>query len=196
MDKNKNYYPTVIMDFILSIKGKINARNGDEVVDSYIEGLIRKTESYESQLCAYAESEIAQERNNAAELLTDVAKQKKAISRVEKPENGNTINAIRECRKASKIINDCREKIDNDLIVLSRIYEKIVSVDADLNGAIIKARKNCYSKISAYIHGVRKINPSYAPPVVYENDALEMYYSKHQKLDEEIALAVKKFKEV
>ncbi|MDE6470553.1 MAG: hypothetical protein K2L19_05985 [Eubacterium sp.] len=196
MDKNKSYYPTVVSDFILSIKGKINARSGDEVVDSYIEKLIRKTESYESQLCAYAESETAHERKNAAELLTDIAKQKQVISRVQKPEDNNTIKTVRESRKVFKIINTCRQKVENDLIALSGIYEKIVSVDADLNETIIQARKNCESKISAYNLGVRKVNSDYTPSIAYENDALEMYYSKHQKLDEEIALAVKNFKEV
>lgn len=196
MDKNKNYYPTVIPDFILSIKGKLNARNGDEVVNSFIEKLLRKTESYESQLCALAESETAHERKNAAELLTDMAKQKQIISRVPKVEDGNTIKAIRENRKSSEIINTCRKKVENDLIELSKIYEKIISIDSNLNEFILKARKNCESKIAAYSGGVRKTNPNYNLSLVYENDALEMYYAKHEALDEEIKITVKKFKEV
>lgn len=196
MDTNINYYPTVMPDWILSIKGKLNARNGDESVNSFIEKLIRKTESYESQLCMLAESETAHERNNATELLTDIAKQKQMIPRIQKPENGNTIKTIRENRKYSETINACRQNVENDLISLSKINEKIVSVDADLNEVIIKARKNCESKIAAYCVGVKKISPDYESPVQYKNDALKMYYTKHEALDEEIMMTVKKFKEV
>jgi len=196
MDKNKQYYLTMIPDFILAIKGKMNAKNGDEVADFFVKKLIKKTEAYENQLCALVEVEIAVTRNNAAELLTDIARQKQIISRVPKVENGNTVDAIREKRKNSEKINKSKEKIENDLIVLSKLYEEIVSVDSDLNELIAKARKNCESKIAAYCFGVRKIHPDYEPPVGYDNDALKIYYSKHQMLDSEIASAVKEFKEV
>lgn len=196
MDINKQYHPTVIPDFILAIKGKINARNGNEVADSFVKRLIRRTESYENQLCTFAEAEIAEVRNNAAELLTDIAKQKQVISRVPKAEEGNTVDVIRSNRKYSEITNKCRDKIENDLIVLSKLYEKILSIDSDLNELIAKTRKNCESKIAAYCIGVRKINPDYEPSIGYDNDALKIYSSKHQMLDSEIESAVKEFKEV
>ena len=179
--------PCRLPGWILRIKGKLDARHGPPVVNSYIKRLLHRLSSFENQEVLWTEDEMHSTRDSAARSLSGMKSGKESLSSASDASSGSTARDVRASRRASAEQASLRSSISAAKTTVVSANELIIDSNTRVEERIKKMREKTLEKLMFYLQGVRRMlvdfDYDFSP---IENGALEIYMSNHRELDDAI----------
>ncbi|MBR3299297.1 MAG: hypothetical protein IKI64_08840 [Clostridia bacterium] len=179
--------PCRLPGWILRIKGKLDARHGPPVVNSYIKRLLHRLSSFENQEVLWTEDEMHSTRDSAARSLSGMKSGKESLSSASDASSGSTARDVRASRRASAEQASLRSSISAAKTTVVSANELIIDSNTRVEERIKKMREKTLEKLMFYLQGVRRklvdFDYDFSP---IENGALEIYMSNHRELDDAI----------
>ena len=179
--------PCRLPGWILRIKGKLDARHGPPVVNSYIKRLLHRLSSFENQEVLWTEDEMHSTRDSAARSLSGMKSGKESLSSASDASSGSTARDVRASRRASAEQASLRSSISAAKTTVVSANELIIDSNTRVEERIKKMREKTLEKLMFYLQGVHRklvdFDYDFSP---IENGALEIYMSNHRELDDAI----------
>ena len=183
---------TRIPDFLLRLKGKIDAFCGETVVDANVARYYDRLYAIEHEEAAYTEFKLRKVRMKAANCISAINAGKADIaslpSAVEEKHDSDVRANLRNRNAASRIASSISVS-RNEII---EAQELIISGKVILEQRIGTIRDLAEAKIRAYVTGVRsnkKLRGYEIKGGSVNNHAMEAYEQGHCELDEAIQCA-------
>ncbi len=178
---------TIMPNFLLKFKGKLDSKRGSTVPDAYIDKLKRKCEAIENKEAITAEGILSVDRKSAAVAIYNVSEKRKYLDNKPEIKENTSAKAIRENRRRASQIISAESSIESGYTTLCNVNQNIVNIDTILDERITKTRKKASEKINVYISGVRSGKlKDYSADFEFLNDAYEIYQQKHSEDDDKI----------
>ncbi len=189
---------TLLPGWILRLKGRIHARHGASVVSVYIERLLKKLCTLEAREALETEKELYATRNTAANCLTSIRQEIKALSKMPDAVAETSDMAIRANRRNAADVETHQKTISTCIRTITSANESLINGLINLEVRIKATRAQAEEKLLQYIVGVRKKLSDFTFDLnVVENTAVEIYVEKHRVLDNAISkLAYLAYKDI
>ena len=188
--KTKNV--TNAPSFWLKIIGRLDAKKGETVAMAHYGRYLDKCVSIENEECLTAEAALKGTRVKGAQELAVISKNSKLLPTMPGPVEENKPWDVWENRRRANAIAKAQAAIEAGRENLYSINETILNGANILDERISRIRKKASAKLEAYLKGLRAGGlTSFDPEVSFSDKASDMYYSRHQQLDEAIAAAAK-----
>lgn len=195
-NKRKLKKVTVLPKWILKLQGKHHAKHGGvSVVDMHIERWNHRLSSFENDVLEAEEKAMYPIRESAAQSISIVSRTRGELSSPsmhgsEEPSSQKDPKSIRAARNAKASAaskkNTAASKNAASTEEIIRFNEMIISSNVDVREHIECLRNHCGICIDSYLAGVRKVLPDYSNSHGFSNAALDIYFSHHRILDNEV----------
>ncbi len=178
---------TVIPNWILRIKGRIDARNGPEVPDAYVEKMYKKLKSFDDYEVRTAENILKAPREAAALNINTLSESSQTIATTNIPHNDGSARGVRGERTARGKVASAMATSSNSSRSIYSINELIISVNSHLQTRIDQTYLTGLEKCKAYECGVKRKLPDYSiPDFDMNSDAVNKYQATHKVLDDAV----------
>lgn len=181
---------TLFPNFLLKLKGKLDAKKGVTVVESFVNKMKERCKANENNEVLKAEKILFLSRKEGAGLLASIKNNRDILQKIPDERIENSAPDIRANRRnterslsASSGINDACEK-------LTSINEFIIDINTCLQQRIMKTRNLCSAKINTYLSGAFEVGADYKEDLSYDDTAAMRYIEKHSVCDNAIKTAV------
>ena len=178
---------TLIPNWILKIKGRLDARNGPEVPDAYVEKMYKRLKSFDDLEVRTAENILKAPREAAALNINALSESSQTIASTDIPANDGSANGIRNERSARGTLASAKSTFSNSARSIYSINELIVSINSHLRTRIEQTYLIGLEKCKAYECGVKRVIPDYGiPDFDMNSDAVNKYQEMHKTLDDAV----------
>lgn len=174
----------------LTVAGRIDAKRGESVAMAHFRRYLEKCASIENEECLAAEAFLKSARARGAQELATLAKITRSLPTM--------LDFVEEHHSWDVLENERRQKareaaqaaIENSRSALYDVNETLLNGASILDERISKIRRKASAKMEAYLKGLRKGGlTAFDPEIEFSDRAAELYYGRHQKLDNAIANA-------
>ena len=172
--------------FILKIKGKLDAKKGTNVAETYINKVKAKCRACENREVLTAEELLYDSRREAAVLMSSMCQDKDILGNIPNAKLETSPLDVRANRRNAAQRANTISIIKGNIEKLVQINELIIDVNACLEQRILKTRHLCTERLNAYILGVREVHLEFDNNIEYDNSASAVYETKHKACDEAI----------
>jgi len=172
--------------FVLTIKGKRDAKKGEHIAEAYINKVRAKCQSLENQEVLTAEEILYNSRREAAVLMSSMCQDKDILGNIPNARTEASPLDVRANRRNAAQRANTVSIIKNNFEKLIQINELITDIDTCLEERIMQTRQLCTERLNAYILGVREVHIEFVNNIEYDNSASNVYEAKHKACDEAI----------
>lgn len=178
---------TGMPNWILKIKGKMDARKGPEVADAYIEKMYKRLKSFDDLEVRTAENILESSREAAALNINMLSESSRTIATTQIPHSDGSPNGVRGARSAKGKVASAISASSNSSRSIYSINELITSVNLHLRTRVDQTYLIGLEKCKAYECGVKCRIPDYSIPEFDMNsEIINKYLETHKKLDDAV----------
>ncbi len=186
-------------DFLLHLKGRLDAYGGKTVIDANIDKYYDRLYAIEHEEVVRTEAGLYEVRKKAVGYISGIRKSQETLASAPSDLEEKTDSDVRANQRNKNAKNLAFSSILSSTGELVAANEQIISEGVRLQERIGEARDLAEAKIHVYVMGVRssrKLKEYEVKNKGSNNHAVELYQEKHRALDEAIqAAAYKNLKE-
>lgn len=168
---------------LLHMKGRLDGRRGEGVVDAYVDKLLKRLRILEAEAVQETENRLHPSRDKASSEYFPMLRTEVPAPHEKKPEH--TDADVRANRRLAQETAAAETRYRAAETGLMSIAECVIHEDTLLRERILQLRSDAFSRIEVYVAGVRHRLKEYTAEAAETDDrAWEIYVEKHRLQNE------------